>query len=100
MLGLWAIERAGITVDYAGVAKASNWLARVQDPSGGWPYQAIDPGAPGKLVPQTGVTVSLALSGGSASLIAGDILRLWGDGLSQNDPRIEGLPKAIKISLV
>jgi hypothetical protein len=99
MLALWTLDRSGIPIDYNGVVKASNWLGRVQDQSGGWPYQANDPNTPGKFAPQTGVTASMALAGGSARLIAGDILRLWGDGLSQNDPRIADLPKAVKIAL-
>jgi len=39
----------------------------------------------------------MALAGGSAVLIAGDALRLWGDTTTDDDPGIVGLPKAIKL---
>lgn len=98
MLGLWTLNNAGVEIDFGIIPKTSNWLNRVQDPSGGWPYQGVDPGASGKLVSQTRVSASMALAGGSANLIAGDILGLWGDALSQNNPQIDGLPKAIKLA--
>ncbi len=40
----------------------------------------------------------MALAGGSARLIAGDILRLWGQGFGTENG-VDGLPKAIRRSL-
>jgi hypothetical protein len=98
MLALWTLDRAGVSIDYDGIVKTAGWLLRVQDPSGGWPYQAVDPGA-GKRITQKRVTASMGVAGGSALLIAGDALRLWGEGFNVNDPKIPGLPKAIKLFL-
>ncbi|MFG0260900.1 MAG: hypothetical protein ACF788_00710 [Novipirellula sp. JB048] len=97
MLALWTLDRAGVVIDYVGVAKTIAWLLRVQDPGGGWPYMGKDPGRTGQRVKQSGVTASMAVAGGSALLIAGDILRLWGDGFSGNDPQVAGLPKAVNL---
>ncbi|WP_231612647.1 hypothetical protein [Novipirellula galeiformis] len=97
MLALWTLDRVGVVIDYVGVAKTIAWLLRVQDPGGGWPYMGKDSGRVGQRVKQDGVTASMAVAGGSALLIAGDILRLWGDGSSGNDPKVVGLPKAVHL---
>lgn len=98
MLALWTIDRSGGVIDYQGIVKTAAWLLRVQDPSGGWPYQAVDPGG-GKRISQQRVTASMGVAGGSALLIAADVLRLWGEGFAANDPQIPGLPKAVKLYL-
>ncbi len=97
LLAIWTLDRAGIPLDYAKVAKTIGWILRVQDPTGGWPYRTIDPGVGKGLVSQKGLSSSMALAGASSVLIAGDALRLWGDTSSDDDPGIAGLPKAIKI---
>ena len=96
MLGLWTINNAGVPIDFASVPKTANWLVRVQDPSGGWPYQGLDAGGGGKLVPQVRVSASMAIAGGSANLIAGDILQMWGDELSREGTGLPDMPKAVK----
>jgi hypothetical protein len=96
MLALWTLDHAGIRVNFDGVPKTAGWLTRVQDKGGGWPYMGEDNRGPG-LISQSGVTPSLAVAGGSALLIAGDILRLWGESIDPNDPGIDDLPKALKI---
>lgn len=97
MLALWTLDRTGIPIDYPGIVETAQWLLRVQDPTGGWPYQGVDPNVQGQRIPQTRVTASMAVAGGSAILIAGDVLRLWGDAYSGEDTNIEGLPKALKL---
>ncbi|WP_242631790.1 HEAT repeat domain-containing protein [Rubripirellula amarantea] len=98
VLAIWTLDRNGIPLDYGKVAACAEWLMRVQDIRGAWPYQAYDPG-PGKgLVAQRErVGMSMGLAGGSSLLIAGDALRLWGDTVDEADPGVPGLPKAIQL---
>ncbi|WP_246146480.1 hypothetical protein [Rubripirellula lacrimiformis] len=101
ILAIWTLDRVGIPMDYAKVVACLQWLLRVQDLGGAWPYKGTDPG-PGKPnIQQTQrVGISMGLAGGSSILIAGDALRLWGEtGSDENDPGIVGLPKAIKLYL-
>lgn len=96
VLALWTLDRAGIAVDYKGVQATIGWLLRVQDPSGGWPYLAEDPGTMTR-IKQGGLTPSMAIAGGSALMIAADILGVWGDALAEDQTGIVGLPKAVKL---
>lgn len=99
VLAIWTLDRSGIELDYGKIVGCLQWMLRVQDLSGAWPYHGVDPG-PGKPnIRQTKeVGYSMALAGGSSILIAGDALRLWGDtGTDENDPGIPGLPEAIKL---
>lgn len=96
ILALWSLDRIGLKIDYNGVKSTVDWLLAVQDAGGGWPYRAtIPPG--GKRIQQNGVTPGLALAGGSALMIAADILKTWGIDSDEDDPKIPGLPKAVKI---
>ena len=98
-LAIWMLDRVGIELDYEKVVKCMQWMLRVQDISGAWPYKGVDPG-PGQpnRRQEKGVGFSMALAGGSSILIAGDALRLWGDtGTNDEDPEIPGLPEAIKL---
>lgn len=81
MLAIWTLDRNGIPLDYNRVTESLQWLLRVQDPSGGWPYHAMDPGAGKGNIAQSKreMTDSMALAGGSSLLIGGDALRLWGN---------------------
>ncbi|TWU41181.1 hypothetical protein Q31b_26200 [Novipirellula aureliae] len=92
ILALWTLDNAGIIIDYKGVAATIKWLLRVQDPSGGWPYQATDPGS-GSRITQQNVYLGMALAGGSAVLIAADILQLWEK--EEKRAAFPGLPKAV-----
>lgn len=99
VLAIWTLDRIGIELDYAKVVRCLQWMLRVQDLSGAWPYHGVDPG-PGRpnMRQIKGVGYSMALAGGSSILIAGDALRLWGEtGSDENDPQIPGLPEAIKL---
>ncbi|MCG8650327.1 MAG: hypothetical protein MI861_10875 [Pirellulales bacterium] len=97
LLAVWTLDRVGIPLEYERVASALQWLFRVQDPSGGWPYHGKDPGPGRGLVRQTRVDMSMSLAGGSSLLIGGDALRVWGETVDDDDPGIVGLPKAIKL---
>lgn len=99
MLAIWTLDRIGIPLDYDKVVACVQWLLRVQDTDGAWPYKGNDPGVGRPNVKQTMlVGYSMGLAGGSSILIAGDALRLWGDtGSDENDPGIVGLPEPIKL---
>lgn len=97
LLAIWTLDRAGFPLDYPRVKQAAEWLLRVQDRSGGWPYHGKDPGPGSAPISQEGVDMSMTLAGGSSLLIAGDALGAWGDTSSGQDPQIEGLPAAVKI---
>ncbi|WP_372719092.1 hypothetical protein [Novipirellula sp.] len=95
ILALWTLDHAGMIIDYEGVAKTVNFLLRVQDPSGGWPYMGKEPRG-GQRMRQDGVSLTMAYAGGSALLIAADILQLWGEkGGDSTD--ITGMPKAVSL---
>ena len=97
VLAIWTLDHAGIPLDYKRVAACAKWLIRVQDPSGGWPYQAEDPGAGRPNIRQKDVYPAMAYAGGSSILIAGDALRLWGDTSRSDMSAFPGAPKAIKL---
>ena len=99
MLAYWTLQQADFEPDPGRVEECLDWLLRVQDPSGAWPYQGTDPG-PGKpLRPQKSeVGMSMALAGGSAALIGGDVLGMWGRKVENDASKVfKGMPKAIKI---
>ncbi|MEP0426552.1 hypothetical protein [Rhodopirellula bahusiensis] len=97
VLAIWTLDHAGIPLDYKRVAACAKWLLRVQDPGGGWPYQAEDPGAGRPNMRQTDVYPAMAYAGGSSILIAGDALRLWGDASRSDMSAFPGAPKAVKL---
>ena len=94
ILALWTLDNSGVIIDYDGVARTIKWLLRVQDPSGGWPYLGQEPRGNSRQK-QKDVRLSMALAGGSAVLIAGDILRLWGERGNNTRGAYPGLPKAV-----
>ncbi|WP_146392704.1 prenyltransferase/squalene oxidase repeat-containing protein [Allorhodopirellula solitaria] len=96
ILALWTLDRAGIAVDYKGIQATIGWLLRVQDPGGGWPYLGEDPGSKTR-IKQGGVTPSMAVAGGSALMIAADILEVWGGAMDEDKTGIVGLPEAVKL---
>jgi hypothetical protein len=97
LLAIWTLDRNGIPLDYNRVVDSAQWLLRVQDVAGGWPYKGKDPGIGRPNIPQSKPDMSMGLAGGSSILIAGDALRLWGETVDDQEPGIPGLPKAIKI---
>lgn len=96
MLALWTLDNAGVSIDYKGVAKTINWLLAVQSTDGGWPYRGEL--SPRGRIKQNGVTPGLAMAGGSALMIAADILDAWENLKDKDDETgIADLPKAIRI---
>ena len=66
VLALWAAHHHGFPVPGDAIERAANWLIRVQDPSGGWAYQARDPGT---FERQTQGTVTHSMSAGGLSSV-------------------------------
>ncbi len=97
-LAMWTLDRAGFEFDYARAGRLTNWIVRVQDPTGYWPYKPEVPAAGRGVVSQTriGLTLSTCLAAGSALLIAADVLRQWGE-TEGFEVKVEGLPKAVKL---
>ncbi len=100
-LALWTLDRNGFELDYERVNRMIQWILRVQDPTGYWTYKPEDPGPGRGMVSQRPqlLSVTTCLAAGSALLISADVLRQWG-ATDASDPKIEGLPKAIKISMI
>jgi hypothetical protein len=74
VLGLWASQMAQLPVPLESWERAANWLLRVQDPSGGYGYKAVDPGSSTR-VTQPEVRVSLSAAGlGSVCICAATVL--------------------------
>jgi hypothetical protein len=97
LLAIWTLDRNGIPMDYSRVVDSAQWLLRVQDVNGSWPYKGKDPGVGRPNLAQYHPNISMGLAGGSSLLIAGDALRLWGETVDDEDPGIPGFPKAIKV---
>lgn len=99
-LAMWTLDRAGFKLEYDRVGRMIEWIVRVQDPTGYWTYKPeMPPGRGLANQPKNLLSVTTCLAAGSAALIAADVLRQWGatTGLEET---IEGLPKAIKRSLL
>ncbi len=75
VLGLWSATNVGVNAGREPMERLARFLVRVQDPSGGWGYQANDPG-PGatKRVSQPEVSHSLTAAGLSSLYVASDYL--------------------------
>jgi hypothetical protein len=102
MLAFWTLQQADFDPDRGRVGDCVDWLLRVQDPSGAWPYQGTDPG-PGKPLrsQKSEVGMSMALAGGSAALIGGDVLGMWGRKVENDASKLfKGMPDAVKIPTV
>ena len=97
ILGIWTLDRHGFKLDYNRVASAIRWLMLVQDEQGPWPYHGKVPVKPGQLVRQEKTSMSMALAGAASLLIGADALRVWGDNALDEEPGIDGLPKAVKL---
>lgn len=99
-LAFWTLDRAGFTLEYDRVGRMVQWIVQVQDPTGYWTYKPeVPPGGRGLVnQPRNLLSVTTCLAAGSALLISADVLRQWGaTGGLESD--IEGLPKALKLSL-
>jgi hypothetical protein len=97
ILAIWTLDRNGLPLDYNQVLQTTQWLMRVQDVGGAWPYHGKDPGPGRPNTSQAKTGMSMALAGASSLLIAADALRVWGDTVDDDGPGIVGLPEAIKL---
>ncbi len=73
VLGLWAAKNAGFQIENKVMVDVVNYVLRVQDPSGAWGYQGVDPGTFTR-VPQSQVRPSLAAAGLGAIYVGTDFL--------------------------
>lgn len=73
VLGLWSAKQAGMEVPRQSMVEVFNYVIRVQDPSGGWPYQGKDPGHYNR-VGQSGVLPSRTAAGLGSLYIGADFL--------------------------
>lgn len=100
-LALWSAKRYGANVPQQSVENVCEWLLRVQDPSGAWGYQGVDPG-PGNYtrVPQRGavgpVTHSLAAAGLGSVCVCADLLGMRDKGRVGRE-QTSDLPQALKV---
>ena len=77
VLGMWLAANNGLDVPNGAVEKVCAYLLRVQDPSGAWGYQGVDPGR-FQRVAQDEVRPSLAAAGLGALYISADMLGVTG----------------------
>jgi hypothetical protein len=93
-LGIWTARAYGFQVDPAVIERLCAYLMRTQDPSGGWGYQANDPGTYTR-VNQSEVRHSLAAAGLGSLYICGDMLGLH----TRQEQKQEGtgLPGALRV---
>jgi hypothetical protein len=95
VLGLWMAKQAGANIPQESVEKVCEYLLRVQDPSGGWGYQGVDPGTYQR-VSQGSVTHSLTAAGLGSMCVCADLLGIHKQGsIEEEDP--SGLPAALKV---
>ncbi|MDA7951042.1 MAG: terpene cyclase/mutase family protein [Pirellulaceae bacterium] len=72
ILALWTAKRAGFEVDDQMMVDACNWLIQTQDPSGGWGYKGVDPGANHERIQQYGVSRFTSSAGAGSLYICAD----------------------------
>ncbi len=100
VLAVWSMKQNGIGVDPEPVNRVHQWLMRVQDEGGAWPYIATDPGPDKGLIKQNRMEMShsTALAGASSILIAADFFGLWRGGKSGTEVGVlPGMPLAVKL---
>jgi prenyltransferase/squalene oxidase-like repeat protein len=90
LLALWEADQSEFDVSSRVVENAAVWLAKTQDPSGGFGYQGIVPASAGP-VQQGGVSVSLTTAGLCSIYLAEDILGLLREKKREDD----GTPAAL-----
>ncbi|MCA9134935.1 MAG: hypothetical protein KDA45_17320, partial [Planctomycetales bacterium] len=91
VLAMWTLQQAGLEVPVSMVESTIRYLKSTLDPSGGWGYQGKV--SSGGLIQQESVTKSLATAGIGALVIAGDILRFYGERKKKVDDE-DGVPSA------
>ena len=73
VLGFWSAANVGVDAGARPMERVIQFLARCQDPSGGWGYQARDPGSATR-VGQTEVSLGRTAAGVGSVMVAADYL--------------------------
>ncbi|MGI8982237.1 MAG: hypothetical protein ACR2FY_23640 [Pirellulaceae bacterium] len=95
VLGLWMAKNFGkMDIPIDKIEGVCAWLMRTQDPTGGWGYQGVDPGALTK-VQQNGVTLTLSASGGGAMYMLADLLQVTQRVEVANAPKAKALQDVV-----
>jgi hypothetical protein len=100
VLAIWGMKQNGIAVPADAVNSVLQWMIRVQDINGSWPYRAKDPGPNSGLIAQgtTYMSHSTALAGASTIVIAGDYFGLWrGEKQVELEGVLPGMPLAVRL---
>ena len=102
VLAIWSMKQNGIAVNPDQVNLVLQWMLRVQDVGGAWPYRAKDPGSDSELIRQSPqmMSHSTALAGASSLLIAADYFGLWrggASGVEEDGGVLPGMPLAVKL---
>ncbi len=94
VLGLWMAHRSGFDIPLQAIERVTNYLMRVQDPSGGWGYQGVDPNSFNR-VNQDQVTNSRTAAGLGSLYILGDLIVIPGRGDQDQEEKKKKLPPAL-----
>ncbi|MCR9118345.1 MAG: hypothetical protein NXI22_15525, partial [bacterium] len=94
VLTLWTAEQAGYQVSPNVCVNAMNWIIRVQDPSGAWPYMGNDNGSYQR-VAQNDTKLSLTAAMLGSTYILAD--RLNYKQSAQQNEKVGELPPQLKI---
>ena len=92
VLGLWAAASSEIPTPLSSWEAATNWMMRTQDPSGGFTYQAADPGSFSLMKQDPPLKVSLAPAALGSLGLSAQYLRLF----PQVRPRNPKQPAALR----
>lgn len=96
VLGLWSAKQAGIDVPEQSMVNVVNYIMRVQDPGGGWPYQGKDPGHYNRVEQARHEIQQARTAAGLGSLYVGaDFLRLLGEKDERDTDSNHGLPPVL-----
>ncbi|MEO8493709.1 MAG: prenyltransferase/squalene oxidase repeat-containing protein [Planctomycetota bacterium] len=95
VLGMWLAHRQGINVDQQVLERVCNWLLRVQEPSGVFPYKGEDPGHFNRIEQQVQSSASMCAAGVGSLYVCGELLGFI------DDPKVMKmrmrLPQAIQV---
>ncbi len=95
VLSMWEATEAGFDVPVERWEQVANWLLRTQDPSGGFGYQAIDPGNFTQVM-QSETPLCMCTAGSGALYICSDRFGLVNLGPRDEKKPEDSLPDALK----
>jgi hypothetical protein len=94
ILALWTAQKAGFKVPIDKAERALSWFLRTQAASGGFTYQAEDPGS-GQRIAQAQVSLGLSAAGTASLYVGADMCGL-GRGDKQRGKE-EDIPAALRL---